>query len=58
MDEVKPQKKNRFEKGSQEAKEFMAGLRAKKGTKKPPHHHPRHLLHHHRLHLLVLFLLH
>jgi hypothetical protein len=36
MDEVKPQKKNRFEKGSQEAKEFMAGLRAKKGNKKPP----------------------
>ena len=36
MDEVKPQKKNRFEKGSLEAKEFMATLRAKKGNKKPP----------------------
>jgi hypothetical protein len=36
MDEVKPQKKNRFEKGSDAAKEFMAGLRAKKGNKKPP----------------------
>ena len=36
MDEVKPQRKNRFEKGSLEAKEFMATLRAKKGNKKPP----------------------
>ena len=30
MDDLKPQKKNRFEKGSQEAKDFMATLRAKK----------------------------
>jgi hypothetical protein len=29
MDEIKPQKKNRFEKA------FMASLRAKKGNKKP-----------------------
>ena len=35
MDETKPQKKNRFEKGSQEAKDFMATLRAKKGNKPP-----------------------
>ena len=36
MDEIKPpQRKNRFAKGSQEAKDFMATLRAKKGTKKP-----------------------
>ena len=35
MDETKPQKKNRFEKGSEAAKEFMATLRAKKGKKTP-----------------------
>ena len=35
MDEIKPQRKNRFEKGSQEARDFMATLRAKKGAKKP-----------------------
>ena len=35
MDEIKPQRKNRFEKGSQEAKDFMATLRAKKGNKTP-----------------------
>lgn len=35
MDETKPQKKNRFEKGSDEAKAFMATLRAKKGNKPP-----------------------
>jgi len=35
MDDLKPQKKNRFEKGSQEAKDFMATLRAKKGNKPP-----------------------
>jgi hypothetical protein len=34
MDEIKPQRKNRFEKGSQEARDFMATLRAKKGAKK------------------------
>ena len=33
MDDLKPQKKNRFEKGSEAAKEFMATLRAKKGKK-------------------------
>ena len=33
MDEIKPQRKNRFEKGSEAAKEFMATLRAKKGKK-------------------------
>ena len=33
MDEIKPQRKNRFEKGSQEARDFMATLRAKKGKK-------------------------
>ena len=31
MDDIKPQRKNRFEKGSEAAKEFMATLRAKKG---------------------------
>ena len=36
MDDLKPQKKNRFEKGSEAAKEFMATLRAKKGKKTPP----------------------
>ena len=36
MDEIKPQRKNRFQKGSQEAKDFMATLRAKKGANKPP----------------------
>ena len=35
MDEIKPQRKNRFEKGSEAAKEFMATLRAKKGKKSP-----------------------
>ena len=35
MDEIKPQRKNRFEKGSDEAKAFMATLRAKKGNKTP-----------------------
>ena len=35
MDEIKPQRKNRFEKGSDEAKAFMATLRAKKGNKPP-----------------------
>jgi hypothetical protein len=35
MDDIKPQRKNRFEKGSQEAKDFMATLRAKKGNKPP-----------------------
>ena len=35
MDDLKPQKKNRFEKGSEAAKEFMATLRAKKGKKTP-----------------------
>jgi hypothetical protein len=35
MDEIKPQRKNRFEKGSEAAKEFMATLRAKKGNKPP-----------------------
>ena len=35
MDEIKPQRKNRFEKGSEAAKEFMATLRAKKGKKTP-----------------------
>ena len=36
MDDLKPQKKNRFEKGSQEARDIMATLRAKKGKKTPP----------------------
>ena len=36
MDEIKPQRKNRFQKGSDEAKAFMATLRAKKGGNKPP----------------------
>jgi hypothetical protein len=35
MDEIKPQRKNRFQKGSDEAKAFMATLRAKKGNKPP-----------------------
>ena len=35
MDDIKPQKKNRFEKGSDEAKAFMATLRSKKGNKPP-----------------------
>ena len=35
MDDIKPQRKNRFQKGSQEAKDFMATLRAKKGNKPP-----------------------
>ena len=35
MDEIKPQRKSRFEKGSQEARDFMATLRAKKGNKNP-----------------------
>ena len=35
MDDIKPQRKNRFEKGSDEAKAFMATLRAKKGNKPP-----------------------
>ena len=33
MDDIKPHRKNRFEKGSEAAKEFMATLRAKKGKK-------------------------
>ena len=33
MEDIKTSKKNRFEKGSDEAKEYMAGLRAKRGNK-------------------------
>ena len=33
MEDIKPQRKIRFEKGSEAAKEFMATLRAKKGKK-------------------------
>ena len=35
MEDIKTQKKSRFEKGSQEAKEFMAQLRSKRGGKTP-----------------------
>ena len=60
MDDLKPQKKNRFEKGSQEAKDFMATLRAKKKEINHQHHqlHQLLLLHLRRLHLLVLSLIH
>ena len=33
MEDIKTSKKNRFEKGSDEAKAYMAGLRAKRGNK-------------------------
>ena len=33
MEDIKTSKKNRFEKGSEEAKAYMAGLRAKRGNK-------------------------
>ena len=33
MEDIKTSKKNRFEKGSEQAKEYMAGLRAKRGNK-------------------------
>ena len=35
MEDIKTQKKSRFQKGSEEAKEFMATLRAKRGGKAP-----------------------
>ena len=35
MEDIKTQKKSRFEKGSVQAKEFMATLRAKRGGKTP-----------------------
>ena len=35
MEDIKKQKKSRFEKGSQEARNFMATLRAKRGGKTP-----------------------
>ena len=35
MEDIKTQKKSRFQKGSEEAKEFMATLRAKRGGKTP-----------------------
>jgi len=33
MEDIKTSKKNRFEKGSEEAKAYMAGLRSKRGNK-------------------------
>ena len=36
MEDIKAQKKSRFEKGSVQAKEFMATLRAKRGGGKTP----------------------
>jgi hypothetical protein len=33
MEDIKTSKKNRFEKGSEEARKYMAGLRAKRGNK-------------------------
>jgi heme-binding NEAT domain protein len=33
MEDIKTSKKNRFAKGSEEAKAYMAGLRAKRGNK-------------------------
>ena len=36
MEDIKTQKKSRFEKGSVQAKEFMATLRAKRGGVKTP----------------------
>ena len=35
MEDIKTQKKSRFQKGSEEAKEFMATLRAKRCGKTP-----------------------
>ena len=35
MEDIKTQRKSRFEKGSQEARNFMATLRAKRGGKTP-----------------------
>ena len=35
MEDIKTQKKSRFEKGSVQAKEFMATLRSKRGGKTP-----------------------
>ena len=35
MEDIKTQKKSRFQKGSEEAKEFMAQLRSKRGGKTP-----------------------
>ena len=36
MEDIKPTRKSRFEKGSDQAKEFMATLRSKRGDGKPP----------------------
>ena len=36
MEDIKPTRKSRFEKGSLEAKEFMTTLRSKRGGGKPP----------------------
>ena len=35
MEDIKTKKKSRFQKGSEEAKEFMTTLRAKRGGKTP-----------------------
>jgi hypothetical protein len=35
MEDIKPTRKSRFEKGSDQAKEFMATLRSKRGGKPP-----------------------
>ena len=36
MEDIKPKRKSRFEKGSDTAKEFMATLRSKRGGGKAP----------------------
>ena len=36
MEDIKPKRKSRFEKGSDNAKEFMATLRSKRGGGKAP----------------------
>jgi hypothetical protein len=35
MEDIKTQRKSRFQKGSQEARDFMAELRSKRGGKTP-----------------------
>ena len=35
MEDIKTQKKSRFQKGSQDARDFMAELRSKRGGKTP-----------------------
>jgi hypothetical protein len=35
MEDIKTQRKSRFQKGSEEAKSFMAELRSKRGNKTP-----------------------